>query len=73
MKNDLVRDLMVRSIGMTFDDERDNPELKKELKKMYIPNVFSENFAKMIVSECISVCGEEHSDTLKKHFGIENV
>lgn len=72
MNNSIVRDLMRQAIGMTFDDERDNPELEKELKKMYIPNVFSEHFATLIISECIALCGNEHSDTLKKHFGIEN-
>lgn len=71
MMNEKIRQLMVNAIAATFDDERDNPELEKELKKMYIPNVFSEHFAKLIVSECISVCGEEHSDTLKKHFGMQ--
>ena len=84
MMNEKIRQLMVNAIAATFDDECDNPELEKELKKMYIPNAFSEHFANLIIRECISVCENSWAgefticgikqcvDDLKKHFNVSD-
>ena len=81
--NKRIRELAEQAIIVV-----DNHNLIKEeeLKKMYIPDCFSEKFAELIVRECMDLLedfttdihlgGIEYavvgaSETLQEHFGIE--
>ena len=81
--NERIRELAEQAIIVL-----DNHNLieEEELKKMYIPDCFSEKFAELIVQECMDLLedftndiylgGIEYvvvgaSETLQEHFGIE--
>ena len=54
-----------------------------DMDKMYIPELFAENFAELIVKECAKVCyrtgvleqdertGWVYGDAIQEHFGVE--
>ena len=52
--NERIKELLLQAISQSFNRiDRDG-----DMDKMYIPNVFAEEFAELIVRECINVIGE---------------
>ena len=73
--NERIRELAEQAIIVV-----DNHTLieEEELKKMYIPDCFSEKFAQLIVRECCDFFVELRTrpadlavKDVKKHFGVE--
>lgn len=87
MNKDLIRQFMVGAIvDVDVVHGGNSDELNEELARMYIPNVFAERFAELIVQEAIKVVQGgvvrngatpenertySHVKDLKEHFGVE--
>ncbi len=81
--NERIRQLMIKAICEVDDcgDPKDK-ELQKDLKRMYIPNVFAERFTELVLQDCFDILsgytGCENLETnhnhpifeIKKHFGV---
>lgn len=51
--NERIRQLMVKAICAVDDHaDQDDKALQKELKRMYIPNVFVEKFTELVIQDC---------------------
>ena len=82
--NERIKLLIEQAIS-EVDYIRDDEFTNMELKKMYIPDCFSEKFAKLIVRECAESLWtgecyssdlaleefERNSAKIKRHFGVE--
>lgn len=69
--NNRIRELVEQAI-LDVDIVYEDNILNEELAKMYIPNCFAEQFAKLIIKECIDLCDEIEDDYLKE-FGDMDV
>lgn len=63
--NNKIRELVEQAI-LDVDIVYEDNILNEELAKMYIPNCFAEQFAKLIIKECIDLCDEIEDDFLKE-------
>lgn len=81
--NKLIRELMIQAVS-NVDNLSGDPD--SDIHRMYIPNIFAERFAKLIVRECADICNKiyfdrypdaedfersEEGDAIKQHFGVE--
>jgi zona occludens toxin (predicted ATPase) len=77
--NERIRELVEQAIVDVDVVYEDNP-LNEELAKMYIPECFAEQFALLIVRECMEVVkwtpsdfpNDEYVKNIKEHFGVES-
>jgi len=79
--NERIREIAEQAVKDVDVVHEDNP-FNEELAKMYIPNVFIERFAELIVKECIE-CVDGYTkprtgnteydavEQIKQHFGVE--
>ena len=56
--NKRLRELTIQAIQDVDVVYEDNP-LNEELEKMYIPDMFAERYAKLIIEECVRVVREQ--------------
>jgi len=80
MNEKKIKELLVQAISdvdyIHFDEAID-----QELSQMYIPDIFAEKFAELIIRECAEVANDHNSEVegvtlgvgraLKQHFGVE--
>ena len=64
--NKRLRTLTIQAIQDVDVVYEDNP-LNEELQKMYIPDVFAERYANLIIEECVKVVREQAN-----HWGTLN-
>ena len=73
--NDRIKEIAEQAVKDVDVVHEDNP-FNEELAKMYIPNVFIERFAELIVKECSNFLKDTLDDhfaaeQLEEHFGVE--
>jgi len=73
--NERIREIAEQAVKDVDVVHEDNP-FNEELAKMYIPNVFIERFAELIVKECSNFLKDTLDDhfaaeQLEEHFGVE--
>jgi hypothetical protein len=67
--NEKIGDILQQAISdvdyIHFDDVMD-----QELSEMFIPDVFAQRFAKLIVDECLAMCDVKTEDPLLSEQGV---
>ena len=72
--NDKIKELVIKAIEQTSDDEA---------SKLYIGDEFASNYAELIIQECVKICDKVQikygqytftaricKEDIKQHFGI---
>jgi len=79
MMNKRIREIAEQAVKDVDVVHEDNP-FNEELAKMYIPNVFIERFAELIVRECVTIVvdavdhrepASTYASKIQQHFGVE--
>jgi len=77
--NERIREIAEQAVKDVDVVHEDNP-FNEELAKMYIPNVFIERFAELIVRECVTIVvdavdhrepASTYASKIQQHFGVE--
>jgi len=77
--NKRIREIAEQAVKDVDVVHEDNP-FNEELAKMYIPNVFIERFAELIVRECVTIVvdavdhrepASTYASKIQQHFGVE--
>jgi len=77
--NDRIKEIAEQAVKDVDVVHEDNP-FNEELAKMYIPNVFIERFAELIVRECVTIVvdavdhrepASTYASKIQQHFGVE--
>ena len=77
--NNRLQELLSQAIS-DVDYIRHGPgaeQLNEDLSQMFIPDCFAEQFAELIVRDCISIAkaglADPVVDVIKEHFGVDKV